>query len=265
MSKSLMTSRCFAPLFWCQFFSAFNDNFLKNTLVILITFKLASSNSEALVQLAGAIFIFPYFILSALGGQIADRYDKAVIAKRLKFGEIFVAGIAVLGFWLHQYSDFYSIVTLFVALAGFGVIGSLFGPIKYGILPDHLAESELPAGNALVEGATFLAILIGTIAGGIAAKGDPFSFGGLMMVFAVLCWLFARMIPRTGEGAPHLVINRNFVASTFGLLGDLKSEPRLWWGGLVSSWFWLAGAVSLALLPPLIKDTIGGNPDAVNA
>ena len=265
MFSGLMTTRRFAPLFWCQFFSAFNDNFLKNTLVILITFKLASSNSEALVQLAGAIFIFPYFILSAFGGQIADRHDKAIVAKRLKFAEIFVAGIAVLGFWLHQYSDVYSIVTLFVALFGFGVIGSLFGPIKYGILPDHLAESELPSGNALVEGATFLAILIGTIAGGIAAKGDPFSFGGLMMVFAVLCWLFARMIPRTGEGAPHLVIERNIAKSTFALLRDLKSEPRLWWGGMVSSWFWLVGAVSLALLPSLVKDVIGGNPDAVNA
>ncbi len=105
MFSGLMTTRRFAPLFWCQFFSAFNDNFLKNTLVILITFKLASSNSEALVQLAGAIFIFPYFILSAFGGQIADRHDKAIVAKRLKFAEIFVAGIAVLGFWLHQYSD----------------------------------------------------------------------------------------------------------------------------------------------------------------
>ena len=265
MFASLMTTRRFAPLFWCQFFSAFNDNFLKNTLVILITFKLASSNSEALVQLAGAVFIFPYFILSAFGGQIADRYDKAIVAKRLKFAEIFVSGIAVLGFWLHQFSDVYSVATLFVALFGFGVIGSLFGPIKYGILPDHLAESELPSGNALVEGATFLAILIGTIAGGIAAKGDPFSFGGLMMVFAVLCWLFARLIPRTGEGAPHLVIDRNIGRSTFALLRDLKSEPRLWWGGLVSSWFWLVGAVSLALLPSLVKDAIGGNPDAVNA
>jgi acyl-[acyl-carrier-protein]-phospholipid O-acyltransferase / long-chain-fatty-acid--[acyl-carrier-protein] ligase len=264
MFRSLMTTRRFAPLFWCQFFSAFNDNFLKNTLIILITFKLASSNSEALVQLAGAIFILPYFILSAFGGQIADRYDKAIVAKRLKFAEIFVAGISVLGFWLHQYSDVYSVVTLFVALFGFGVIGSLFGPIKYGILPDHLAESELPSGNALVEGATFLAILIGTIAGGFAAKGDPLSFGGLMMLFAVLCWLFARMIPRTGEGAPHLVIERNIAKSTFALLGDLKAEPRLWWGGLVSSWFWLVGAVSLALLPSLVKEVIGGNPDVVN-
>ena len=264
MFASLMTTRRFAPLFWCQFFSAFNDNFLKNTLVILITFKLASASSEALVQLAGAIFIFPYFILSAFGGQIADRYDKAIVAKRLKFAEIFVAGIAVLGFWLHQFSDVYSVATLFVALFGFGVIGSLFGPIKYGILPDHLAESELPSGNALVEGATFLAILLGTIAGVSAAQGDPLSFGGLMMVFAVLCWLFARFIPRTGEGAPHLVIDRNIGRSTFALLRDLKSEPRQWWGGLVSSWFWLVGAVSLALLPSLVKDVIGGDPDVVN-
>jgi acyl-[acyl-carrier-protein]-phospholipid O-acyltransferase/long-chain-fatty-acid--[acyl-carrier-protein] ligase len=265
MLPSLMKTRRFAPLFWCQFFSAFNDNFLKNTLIILITFRLVAANSEALVQLAGAVFIFPYFILSAFGGQIADRYDKAVVAKRLKFAEIFVAGISVLGFWLYQYSDIYAVVTLFVALFGFGVIGSLFGPIKYGILPDHLAESELPSGNALVEGATFLAILIGTIAGTVAAKGNPFSFGGLMMVFAVLCWLFARLIPRTGEGAPHLVIDGNIAKSTLALLRDLKSEPRLWWGGLVSSWFWLIGAVSVALLPSLVKDVIGGDPDAVNA
>ena len=267
MSSSLMTTRRFAPLFWCQFFSAFNDNFLKNSLVFLILFKLSGSDSEALITLAGAIFIFPFFILSALGGEVADRYDKAVIAKRLKFGEIFAAGLAVFGFWLHTYSDFYSILTLFFSLFLFGVISSLFGPIKYGILPDHLAESELPAGNALVEGATFLAILIGTIAGGIAAKGggNPASFGALMMLFAVLCWLFARMIPRTGEGAPHLVINFNIFQSTWRLLGDLKREPRLWWGGLVTSWFWLSGAVALSLLPPMVKNILGGAEEVVTA
>ncbi len=265
MSSSLMTTRRFAPLFWCQFFSAFNDNFLRNSLLILITFQLASVHSGMLVQVAGAVFILPYFILSAFGGQIADRYDKALVAKRLKFGEIFVAGTAVLGFWLHRYSIEYSIAALFVALFGFGVIGALFGPIKYGILPDHLAESELPAGNALVEGATFLAILLGTIAGGIAAKrGDPLSFGGLIMLFAVLCWISARLIPRTGEGAPHLVIDRNIFKSTFALLGDLKREPRLWWGGMVTSWFWLVGSIALALLGPLVRDAIGGNEDAVN-
>ena len=157
-----MLSRRFAPLFWCQFFSAFSDNFLKTALVFLILFHLGGPNSEALITLAGAVFIAPFFFLSALGGEIADRFDKAVIARRLKFAEIGIAFVAVAGFMLH------SVVILFVALFLFGVIGALFGPIKYGILPDHLARAELPSGNALVEGATFMAILLGTIVGGLA-------------------------------------------------------------------------------------------------
>src|SRR6266852_4473902 len=156
MSSSLLMTRRFAPLFWTQFFSAFSDNFLKNSLVFLILFHIGGSDAEALITLAAAVFIAPYFFLSALGGQLADRYDKAIVARRLKFAEIGIAVIAVLGFSLH------SLVILFIALFLFGVIGSLFGPIKYGILPDHLARSELPAGNALVEGATFIgAFLLG--------------------------------------------------------------------------------------------------------
>ena len=166
MTSNLLTTRRFAPLFWCQFFSAFNDNFLKTALVFLILFKMtAEQDPEALITLAGAIFIFPFFILSAIGGEIADRYDKALVAQRLKLIEIAVAGVAVAGFWLH------SVPVLFAALFLFGVISALFGPIKYGILPDHLVESELPAGNALVEGATFIAILSGTIVGGLAVQG----------------------------------------------------------------------------------------------
>src|SRR5947209_8671606 len=184
MATHLMLSRRFAPLFWCQFFSAFNDNFLKNALVILILFKLGGSHAGELIQLAAATFIAPFFFLSGLGGQLADRFDKAVVARRLKLAEIAVCGIAVAGFTYH------SIWMLFVALGLFGVIAALFGPIKYGILPDHLAREELPAGNALVEGATFLAILIGTIAGGIAMKdgGDPAVLAVTLMLFAVLCW-----------------------------------------------------------------------------
>ncbi|HEX2216014.1 MAG TPA: MFS transporter, partial [Xanthobacteraceae bacterium] len=165
MATSLMTSRRFAPLFWCQFFSAFNDNFLKNTLVFLILFRVASENADALITLAAAVFIAPYFFLSGLGGQLADRFDKSLVAQRLKFVEIAVAALAVLGFALQ------SVVVLFVTLFLFGVIAALFGPIKYGILPDHLAREELPAGNAMVEGATFMAILLGTITGGLAAGG----------------------------------------------------------------------------------------------
>src|SRR5580692_5701723 len=199
MSANLLTTRRFAPLFWCQFFSAFNDNFLKNALAFLILYKWAVPGSESLITFAGAIFIFPYFILSALGGEVADRFDKALIAQRLKLAELGVAAVAVIGFW------FDSLVILLIALFLIGVIAALFGPIKYGILPDHLAESELPAGNALVEGATFIAILAGTIVAGFASKdgGSPASFAGLMLVMAFACWFSALFIPRTGEAAPQ--------------------------------------------------------------
>ncbi len=150
---------------------------------------------------------------------------------------------------------------LFAALFLFGVISALFGPIKYGILPDHLAENELPAGNALVEGATFIAILIGTIVGGLASKGggDPASFAGMMMAFALACWIAALFIPATGEGAPNLVIDFNIARSTVVVLRDLYRQKRLWWGALVVSWFWLVGAVVLSLLPPLVKNALGGS------
>jgi len=252
-------TRRFAPLFWTQFFSAFSDNFLKNALVFLILFHIAGPDAEALITLAAAVFIAPYFFLSALGGELADRYDKAVVARRLKFSEIGIAFIAVVGFGLH------SVVLLFIALFLFGVIAALFGPIKYGILPDHLARSELPAGNALVEGATFISILLGTIVGGIAAKdgGDPAHFAFLMIVFSLLCWGASLFIPRTGQGAPDLKVQKNVLVSTIGLLNFLREDPRMWWGALVTSWFWLVGAVSLSLMPPLVKNVLGGNEEVV--
>ncbi|MGB7260114.1 MAG: MFS transporter [Pseudolabrys sp.] len=251
----LLLSLRFAPLFWCQFFSAFTDLFLKTALVFLILFRPNNVDAGALITLASAIFIAPFFFFSGLGGELADRYDKALIAQRLKFAEIAVAAVAVAGFVLN------SIVVLFVALAGFGVIGALFGPIKYGILPDHLRREQLPTANALVEGATFIAILTGTIAGGIAATGggDVWIFSGLVMGFALACWGSSLLIPPTGEGAPQLQIRANIVASTMGMLRHLRADARLWWGGLVTSWFWLLGIVVTSLLPTLIKTPIGGN------
>jgi acyl-[acyl-carrier-protein]-phospholipid O-acyltransferase/long-chain-fatty-acid--[acyl-carrier-protein] ligase len=261
MSSSLLTTRRFAPLFWCQFFSAFSDNFLKNALVFLILFKLGGDGAEVLVTLAGATFIAPFFFLSGLGGEMADRYDKATVAQRLKFAEIGAALVAVAGFMLH------SVPVLFFALFLFGVIAALFGPIKYGILPDHLKREELPAGNALVEGATFMAILLGTIVGGLAAKdgGDPASFGFLMIVFSVMCWGASLFIPKTGSGAPDLKVNANIAASTASLLKHLRSDPKLWWGAIVVSWFWLTGAVILSLLPLLVKGVLGGTEEVVTA
>jgi acyl-[acyl-carrier-protein]-phospholipid O-acyltransferase/long-chain-fatty-acid--[acyl-carrier-protein] ligase len=147
------------------------------------------------------------------------------------------------------------------------VIAALFAPIKYGILPDHLARSELPAGNALVEGATFIAILLGTIVGGLAAKdgGDPAKFAALMIVFSLMCWGASLFIPRTGQAAPDLVVQKNVLTSTGGLLKFLREDARLLWGGIVTSWFWLVGAVSLSLLPPLVKNVLGGDEEVVTA
>ncbi|WP_407518983.1 acyl-[ACP]--phospholipid O-acyltransferase [Methylobacterium oryzisoli] len=266
MSGSLMATRRFAPLFWCQFFSAFNDNFLKNALVFLILFGVGGAGgavdggSAALVTLAGAAFIAPFFFLSGLGGELADRHDKAWLTRRLKAAEIGAACVAVLGFWLA------SVPILFVALVMFGAIAALFGPIKYGILPDHLVRSELPAGNALIEAATFLAILGGTIAGGLAAThgGAPL-FGALVVGFAVLCWAASLLIPPTGEAAPDLYVDRNVLRSTVGLVRDLYADTRLWRTGLITSWFWLIGAVVLALLPAVVKGSFGGDESVVTA
>jgi acyl-[acyl-carrier-protein]-phospholipid O-acyltransferase / long-chain-fatty-acid--[acyl-carrier-protein] ligase len=155
---------------------------------------------------------------------------------------------------------------LFLALFLFGVIGALFGPIKYGILPDHLVRAELPAANALVEGATFMAILLGTISGGLAAKGgDPAQLSMLMIGFALLCWGSSLFIPPTGEAAPGLAISRNIAASTAALLKHLWGDPRLWWGAMVASWFWLSGIIVLSLLPPLVGNVLGGNEEVVTA
>ena len=254
MSQSLLGSRRFAPLFWCQFFSAFNDNFLKNALALLILFKIGGQAGESLVTLAGAIFIAPFFLTSAFGGQLADRFDKALVARRLKLVEIGAAAVAVAGFQLN------SLPLLFLALFLFGLIGALFGPIKYGILPDHLRPEELPAGNALVEGATFLAILGGTIAGGVAMQGggNPAVLAVAMMVFALLCWGSSLLIPKTAQAAPDLAIDLNILSSTVRLLNELWAETRLWRCAVVTSTFWLVGAIILSLLPPLVMHTLGG-------
>jgi acyl-[acyl-carrier-protein]-phospholipid O-acyltransferase/long-chain-fatty-acid--[acyl-carrier-protein] ligase len=257
----LLLSRRFAPLFWCQFFAAFNDNFLKTALVFLILFRVGHADAPALITAASAIFIAPFFFLSGLGGELADRYDKARVAQWIKFAEIFVAALAVLGYARQ------SLPLLFAALAGFGVLASLFGPIKYGILPDHLKREELPAGNALVEGATFVAILTGTITGGLASRGggETALFAALVIGFALACWLSALAIPPSGQGAPHLKVALNIAASTAAMLRHLLVDHRLLWGAMVTSWFWLVGIVVLSLLPPLIKVLIGGNEDTVTA
>ena len=275
MIKQLLSSRRFAPLFCAQFFSALDDNVLRNALLILLLYS-GISHGDALVQLAGAVFIFPSFILSGLGGQLADKYVKSVVARRLKFLEIFAACFTAAGFFLH------SVPLFFVALFLFGVIAALFGPVKYAILPDQLAVGELATGNALVEGATFMAILLGTIAGGqlahnlleaqrvattVADTGSSHMAAlvssASVVLLALLSWAFASRIPATAPSAPKLSVSYNPWTSTVALLKSLYADRRLWDGMVIVSWFWMVGLVVLSLLPALIKDIVGGTESVV--
>ncbi len=209
MSISLMTSRRFAPLFWCQFFAAFGDNFLKTALVFVILYEVSGANSGALITLAGATLIAPFFFLSGLGGELADRFDKSFVAQRVKLVEIGAAIVGVAGFAFHSLS------LLFLAVFLFGTLASLFGPVKYGILPDLLPRRELPSGNALIEGGTFLAILIGTIVAGLAANGNsnPIHFAWLMILTAFASWVIEPADPaKSPRGAP---ISRSIATSSF--------------------------------------------------
>src|SRR5271157_3192834 len=240
---ALLTQRRFAPLFWTQFLAAFNDNFLKNSLIFLIMAKLSAGEAQTRITLAGGLFILPFFLLSGLGGEMADRYDKAKVAQRLKLSELAASALSVVGF-IEQ-----SIPLLFLALVLFGIVSSLFGPIKYGILPDHLRKHELPAGNALIEGATFIAILFGTLAGGLAARnsGDPAPFAVAMILISLACYGASRFIPATGEAAPDLVV-----------------EANIWRAGVMVSLFWMFGIIALSLLPPMVKMQMGGDEMAVS-
>ncbi|MEO1206664.1 MAG: acyl-[ACP]--phospholipid O-acyltransferase [Pseudomonadota bacterium] len=274
MFAKLISSRRFWPMFWCQFMSALNDNFIKNALVILILYQVATTSGGALVALAGAVLVVPFFFLSALGGEIADKYDKAKVAQYLKLAEIPIACLAAVGFLMAGSGQTAlvdaSVYVLFAVLFLFGCGAALFGPIKFGMLPDHLEIKELPAANAMVEGATFLAILAGTIAGGVAmttSAGAPlvpsWAVAIAIIGFAVVGWWSAKMMMPTQRGQPNLVITKNPLASTFRQLGELKAARRLWIGGLIVSWFWLNGIVVLSLLPALIKENLGGTESVV--
>jgi acyl-[acyl-carrier-protein]-phospholipid O-acyltransferase/long-chain-fatty-acid--[acyl-carrier-protein] ligase len=257
MFRTLMTSRRFAPLFWCQFFSAFNDNFVRNMLAMLILFRFGGENGSLKILFATMIFVLPAIPLSALGGEIADSHDKAFVARRLKLAEIGVQLIAAAGF------VFSSLALLYVALFGLGCIAALFGPIKYGILPDHLRREELVSGNALVEGATFAAIICGLIVGGFAAAEgrSGFSVVTQLMAVALACYAAARFIPPTGVGAPGLKVDPNVFASTWRVIAEVRADDRQWVAALGTSWFWTVGAITLSLVPVIIKSRIGGGID----
>ncbi|MCF3946207.1 MFS transporter [Acidiphilium sp. AL] len=247
--------RRFAALFWCQGFAAFNDNFLKTALTVLLLYR--THGASALIALAGAVFIAPFLLCSGIAGELADRIDKAVIATRVKAVEIAAAGLAVVGFLLQ------SVPILFLALTTFGVLAALFGPVKYGLLPDLLATERLPLANAMVDFATFLAILLGTAVGGALGTRDPNLLAAIVMGFALAAYGTARLIPRPGAARPDLPLRANPVAASRDLIRALRSPPELWRAALVNTWFWAAGIICLTLLPILVKQTLHRGPGSV--
>ena len=249
----LLTARRFAPLFVTQFFGAFNDNLLKSAMGIVVTFRLAQQTDTAsLVMLAGAVFIAPFFLFSGVSGTLADRLDKARIARIVKVVEIGIMTLGAIGLWQA------SVPMLFAALFCLGTHSTVFGPIKYALLPQHLGDDELVAGNALIEAGTFLAILIGTILGGsvvLLAKG-ALIVGGCGITAALIGWIAARQIPPAPSSAGAAAPRPRLLHDTFSVVGHVTARPQLLLPILAVSWFWLFGATVVSGLPSFAKDVL---------
>ncbi|MBK6908469.1 MAG: MFS transporter [Rhodocyclaceae bacterium] len=258
----LLKSRRFLPLFVTQFLGAFNDNVLKNALIVLLTFQAAAWTKiapELLANLAAGIFILPFFLFSATAGQLADKYDKATVAQLIKLAEIGIVLIAGAGFLLH------SVEVLFVAIFLLGLHSTMFGPVKYAILPQHLRDDELVGGNALIEAGTFVAILLGTLLGGLLAGNGAstqwITFAGL--VIAIAGYLAARQIPTAVPPVPGLTINWNPLVETFRNIRFARENQIVFLSIMGISWFWLFGALFLAQFPAYAKNVLGGSETTV--
>jgi hypothetical protein len=255
----LLRQRRFAPFFWTQFAAAANDNVFKNAFVVFVTFEatnLVNVDAGMIVNLIGALFILPFMLLSATSGQLADKYEKSRLIRLIKLFEIAIMVIGGAGFLMR------SVTLLFVALALLGVHSTLFGPVKYSILPQHLKTEELTGGNGMVEMGTFVAILLGTIAGGLVVAVKPAGTAwaaALTIVIAVTGWLASRRIPLTPAVAPELRINWNLFTETWRNLKIGHGNLVVWRSMLGISWFWFYGAIYLAQLPAFTKDVLGGN------
>ncbi len=258
----LLQSRRFLPLFATQFFGALNDNFFKNALVILILYRLAAAaglDGQVLVTVAAGAFILPFFLFSAIAGQLADKFEKARLIRLIKLAEVLIMALAVVGF---LWGDTYLMLAVLFLM---GTQSTFFGPLKYGILPDHLAEDELIGGNALIEAGTFLAILIGTILGGLIVlteNGIPLVSVSILAL-AGCGWWASRFIPRAEPPAPELRINPNLAAETWNIVRAATSRRDMRLTILGISWFWLVGATFLAQFPNLAKTVIGANEHVV--
>lgn len=255
----LLRERRFAPFFWTQFLGAGNDNVYKNALVIFVAFEavtMTAFSSNDLVNIAAAVFILPFMLFSATAGQLADKYEKSRLIRLIKLFEIAIMIVGAIGFYRRD------LMLLFTALGLMGVHSTLFGPVKYAILPQQLRPDELVGGNGLVEMGTFVAILIGEIVGGlvVAIKPDgPILAGATAIAIAVCGYLVSRAIPPTPAVAPNLTINWNPVTETWRNLRFAHGNRVVWLAMLGISWFWFYGATYLTQFANFTKDVLGGD------
>ncbi|MBK6414844.1 MAG: MFS transporter [Sphingopyxis sp.] len=249
-----MKQRRFLPLFATQFLNAFNDNFYKMAMVILVTFTIYKDpETEAWFNaLAGGLFILPFFLFSALAGQLADSTDKTRMIRLIKTAEIFIMIVGAIGIWFHL------VPIMLLALFAMGTHSTFFGPIKYAILPQHLEEDEVLAGTGWVEAGTYIAILGGTIVGGLTPP--HIAIPGIIIV-AIIGRLTANYVPAAPpeKEAEGLVIDHNVFRSSWRLVNSTMHIPRLFLAIVSISFFWAIGAILAAQFPPLVKNALGAD------
>lgn len=253
--NNLIGDKRFWPMFWTQFFGAFNDNVFKNALVILITYKsyqLMGLSPEQMVTVCGGIFILPFFIFSATAGQLCDKYSKSKLIFIVKVFEIIVMILGAIGF------VFENLPVLLFALFMMGFQSTLFGPVKYSILPELIEEDELVHGNALVEMGTFLSILLGTITGGVLIS---YPQGGLyvsvsVILLAIIGAVFAKCMSPIESQNSDLKINFGLIKPSIDILKVTMEIKSVWNSVLGISWFWFLGAALLSIFPIYAKNVL---------
>ena len=261
----LLGQRRFAPFFATQFLGALNDNVFRNGLVILVTFQgvlVAGMNHSELANVAGALFILPFFLFSATAGQFADKYEKSMLMRRIKLLEITLMLIAAIAFASGSY------VALLFVLFLMGCQSTLFGPVKYAYLPQQLETHELVGGNALVEAGTYIAIILGLIVGGATVAVSPDSqtlIGGCLVAVAIIGYLASRRVPLTRAVDPGLVINWNAWAETWRIVGFAREKRDVFLSILGISWFWFFGSAMTLQLPAYTLVILNGNESVTTA
>lgn len=249
---TLLSARRFGPLFVTQFLGAFNDNLFKTAFIFLVAFHLRAGDpagTAAMATVATGVFIVPFLLFSGVSGEVSDARDKARIARYVKLAEIAFMALGTVALAIE--SEGLALVVIFLM----GVHSTVFGPVKYAILPQHLAKNELLLGTGLVEGATFVAILLGQIAGGLLPAGIA---GPVAIGVAVLGWVAARFMP---EAPPErtLPIDWNPFTASRRALGQAFANPELRIATICISWFWALGAVYTSQFVPLAKNDLGGS------